>query len=67
MDRDKMIDYIVETETTEEIKADLKNIFKQIEKAKDFMFNKYFDIEEEKWLDEDFEKVYNLLSWNNKM
>ena len=63
MDTDKIIDFIIETESEEELKADLKKYYSQIKEAKEFIFLKYFDISEEKWLDEDFEKVYSLLSW----
>ena len=65
MDKDKMIDFLIDNESTEDLRNDLKKYFRQIEKAKDFIYTNFFEEETGMWLNKDMQQVYYYLDFNN--
>lgn len=65
MDKDQMIDFLIDNESTEDLKKDLKKYYHQIEKAKEFIYKNYFKEGVGIWTNEDMKQVYYYLEFNN--
>lgn len=65
MSRENMIEFLIDNESVEDLKKDLKMYFEQVEKAKQLIYVNYFDEKTGKWLDEAFKQLYYILDFNN--
>lgn len=65
MNKDMMIDFLIDNESVDDLKADLKKYFHQVEEAKHFIYTNYFDEESGEWINKDFQRVYYYLDFNN--
>lgn len=65
MSRENMIEFLIDNESVEDLKKDLKMYFEQVEKAKQLIYINYFDEKTGKWLDEAFKQLYYILDFNN--
>lgn len=65
MNKEKMIDFLVDNEDVEDLKEDLKKYFRQIEKAKEYLLDWFFDEKTNEWKDRHAQQVYYYLEFNN--
>ena len=65
MNKEKMIDFLVDNEDVEDLKEDLKKYFRQVEKAKEYLLDWFFDEKANEWKDRHAQQVYYYLEFNN--
>lgn len=60
-----MIDFLVDNESNEDLKRDLKLYFNQVEKAKDYLLEWFYNADMNVWTDKQAQQVYYYLDFNN--
>lgn len=65
MDKSKMIDFLIDNENIDDLKDDLKKYFRQIERAKDYLLEWFYDDKSNEWKDKYAQQVYYFLDFNN--
>jgi len=65
VNKENMIDFLVDNEPVDDLKDDLKKYFRQVERAKDYLLEWFYDEKENKWKDKHAQQVYYFLEFNN--
>lgn len=65
MDKDKMINFILDNESVDDIKNYFKAYYNQMQKAKDYILDNFYDAEAKEWRDQYMQQVYYILDFNN--
>lgn len=65
MNKDKMIEFLIDNESPEDLKESYKKLFTKIETAKELIFVNYFDVQNNNWTNKTAQQVYYILDFNN--